>query len=234
MELRDYLRILRKRGWIIIAVALIAAAAAVGVSKLQTPIYKATIQISVEPARLDWGLSNVIKDIMRSYVVRLTSHSLAQEIIDRAQLDMNTDELKSMVTISTDSSNYTMQIDAKSSDSVLAQQIVQTMAEQFADERETWNQDQDQRDRVVVTIVDDVRRAELFSPKTKTNALVGLVFGAIVGALVVFVVEWLESDIVRTPDDVERTVGWTVLGTIPASSEQRAGRRKPSRARRAS
>ena len=232
MELRDYLKILRKRGWIIIAVALIAAAAAVGVSKLQTPVYRATIQISVEPARLDWGLSNVIKDIMRSYVVRLTSHSMAQEVINRAQLDMNTDELKSMLTISSDSSNYTMRIDAKSSDPVLAQDIVRAMAQQFVDEREVWNQDQDQRDRVVVTIVDDVRQAELHSPKTKTNALAGLILGAIVGAIVVFVIEWLESDIVRTPEDVERTVDWPVLGTIPATSDQRSGRRKLIRSRR--
>ena len=234
MELRDYLKILRKRGWIIIVVAVIAAAAAVGVSKLQTPVYKATIQISVEPARLDWGLSNVIKDIMRSYVVRLTSHKMAQKIIDRAQLDMNTDELKSMLSISTDSSNYTLRIDAKSTDHIVAQQIVQTMAEQFVDEREQWNQDQDQRDRVVVTIVDNVRQAELYSPKTKTNALVGLIFGVIVGGLVVFFLEWLESDIVRTPEDVERFVGWTVLGTIPASPDQRTGRRRLWRSRRAS
>jgi capsular polysaccharide biosynthesis protein len=233
VELRDYLRIIQKRGWIILVVAIVAAAVAVGVSQVQTPVYKATIQISVEPARLDWGLSNVIKDIMRSYVVRLTSHSMAQEVINRAQLDMNTDELKGIVTVSSDSSNYTMQIDAKSPDPILAREIVSTMAAQFVDEREAWNQDQDQRDRVVVTIVDEPRDAILHSPKTKTNALAGLIFGAIVGALVIFIIEWLESDIVRTPDDVERTVGWTVLGTIPVDAEQRSGRRKKASIRRA-
>lgn len=226
MDIRDYLKILRKRGWIILVVALVAAGVAVGVSKMQTPVYRATIQISVEPARLDWGLSNVIKDILRNYVVRLNSHKMAQKVIDRAQLDMNTDELKSMLVISSDPSNFTIRIDAKNADPIVAQQIVQTMAEQFVDEREQWNQEQDKRDRVAVTIVDNVRQAELYSPKTKTNALVGLVFGVIVGGLIVFLIEWMESDIVRTPDDVERFVGWTVLGTIPVSSEQHGSRRK--------
>jgi len=39
--------------------------------------------------------------------------------------------------------------------------------------------------------------------------------------VIVFVLEWLESDIVRTADDVERCVGWTVLGAIPTEAEGR-------------
>lgn len=231
MELRDYLKILRKRGWIILLVAVIAGAAAFGFSKLQTPIYKANIQLSVEPARLDWGLSNTVKDILRSYVVRLNSHSMAQKVIDRAQLDMTTDELKSKVFISSDASNYTIEIEARDSDPTVAMQIAQTMAELFVQEREQWNQEQDQRDRIVVSIVDNVRRADIHTPKTKMNLLVGLIFGAIVGGIVVFVMEWLESDIVWAPEDVERFVGWTVLGTIPAGVEVSAGRRSRRTAR---
>ena len=56
MEITDYLRILRKRGWIIVAVAIIAAASAYGFSKIQTPIYSASVKLSVVPARAtDWG-----------------------------------------------------------------------------------------------------------------------------------------------------------------------------------
>jgi len=232
MELRDIFRVIRKQGWIIVVVGLVAALAAVGFSKLQTPTYKASVQLSAEPARLEWGLSSTIKDILRSYVVRLNTYNMAQKVIDRAQFDMSEDELKSKLTISSDASNYTIQIDAKDTDPIVATQLVQTMAELFVEEREQWNQDQNKRDRVVVTIVDDVGPAVLYSPKTKMNALVGLIFGVIVGGLIVFMLEWLESDIVRTPADVERFVGWTVLGTIPADAGPATSRRKPSARRR--
>ena len=68
MEINDYLKILRKRGWIMVVVALIAAASAYGFSKMQTPIYSATVKMSVVPARAtDWGSNNSLKDLLRNY-----------------------------------------------------------------------------------------------------------------------------------------------------------------------
>ena len=53
MELRAYFDILRRRGWIIVLVAVLAMAGAVGVSLVQTKIYRATARISAVPARPD-------------------------------------------------------------------------------------------------------------------------------------------------------------------------------------
>ena len=55
MEISDYGRILKQRGWIIILVAVLTAAAAFGFSKLQTPVYESTVRILVQPARTDFG-----------------------------------------------------------------------------------------------------------------------------------------------------------------------------------
>jgi len=38
----------------------------------------------------------------------------------------------------------------------------------------------------------------------------------LLGGVIILFLEWLESDILRTPGDVERFIGLTVLGTIPA------------------
>jgi hypothetical protein len=55
------------------------------------------------------------------------------------------------------------------------------------------------------------------------NMLAGAVFGAIVGGIIVFFLEWLQSDILRTVSDVEKAVALTVLGAIPAGGEPKAG-----------
>ena len=55
MELREYWDIVRKRGWILLLVAVVAAVAALGVSLIMPKTYKATIQLSINPARADWA-----------------------------------------------------------------------------------------------------------------------------------------------------------------------------------
>ena len=52
--------------------------------------------------------------------------------------------------------------------------------------------------------------------------LAGAVFGAIIGGIIVFFLEWLQSDILRTAADVEKAVGVAVLGAIPAGNESRS------------
>ncbi len=228
MELQDYLNILRKRGWIIILTACITAASALGFSLVQTPKYKATAKLSVNPARADWGLANAAKTLLRNYTINMTTHKTAQKVIDRAQLDMSTDDLLSKVTVSSDESNFTLQVDVKDYDPVVAIQIAQTMAEVFIEDQTEWNQKQDKRDRIEVSLLDDVRDAPKFSPKTKINTLAGGIFGVLLGSVIVLFLEWLESDILRTPGDVERFIGLTVLGVIPvpAGSAGAPGRKR--------
>ncbi len=61
MSIQDYLRILRRRGWIVVLAVVLAGAAAFGVSSLQEEMYRATVQVSTVPARPDWGLGNTAK-----------------------------------------------------------------------------------------------------------------------------------------------------------------------------
>ena len=54
-------------------------------------------------------------------------------------------------------------------------------------------------------------------PQTKINTAAGFVFGALLGVIVIFLLEWVESGIVRRPEDVERYLNVPVVGTIPGS-----------------
>jgi capsular polysaccharide biosynthesis protein len=222
MEFREYWNIARKRGWIILLAALVAAVGAFGVSQIMPKIYQATIQLSVEPARPDWGLNQATKDLLRNYVLNIKSHSMTQQAIDRAQLDMTTDQFLADLDVSADSANLSLTIQAESRDPEEARLMAQTLADVFVDERAQWNQQIDVRDRIYVNKVDDVRYVPLSSPKWKINTLAGAVFGAIVGGVIVFFLEWLESDILRTSADVQREIGLPVLGTIPAALQARS------------
>jgi capsular polysaccharide biosynthesis protein len=221
MEIKDYLTILRRRWWILVLLPLITAGSAFGVSEFLVseavpgyPVYRATVQLSVEPARPDLGLMTSVKALLRNYALRLDTKVMAREIIDLAELDMLDGQLKSMWHISVDDSNFTILIEVDNPDPVVAQTIAQTMTNLFVQKRDEWNAEHDVRDQVTVEQVDDVTWS-LHKPKVKVNTLAGGVFGLLVGGGIVALLEWLEAAYVRTRDDLEQTAGLPVLGAIP-------------------
>jgi capsular polysaccharide biosynthesis protein len=235
MELRAYLDILRRRGWIILATAALAALLAFGLSQVQTKTYRATVRISAVPARPDWGLGNSAKDLLRNFVNNIKTHDVANLVIDRAQLDMNSYELLSKLTVSAEPENFLIRIDAKDQDPEVAKRIALTTANEFVDERVAYYQTQDKRDRIEVKLVDSVVDAPLYRPKPLTNALAGLVLGALIGAMIALLLEWMSSDVLASAESVERALHLPVLGVIPAAATagQEAVRQAVSDARAA-
>jgi polysaccharide biosynthesis transport protein len=51
ISLQDYLTVLRRRRWLIVAVTLLTFLAAIGASLVQTPVYEAEAEVIVEPVR---------------------------------------------------------------------------------------------------------------------------------------------------------------------------------------
>ena len=95
-----------------------------------------------------------------------------------------------------------------------------TLAQVFVSTHNQENLQIDQQDRILVSILRNATSPVIFSPKTSINTAAGAILGALIGVLIVFVMEWLDSDIVRTSEDVERFVGVTVLGSIPIFADK--------------
>ena len=223
MQLQDYARVLLKRGWIIILLAIIATGSAYVFSKLQTPIYRSTVTLSAEPSRpADWGQSQAIKNLLRLYVEQMQSPNLTQPVIDKLQLDVSPDKFNSQVNFSADESTLKITIEARHPIPAVAAKMAQTLAESFVSFRNQANLQIDQRDRILVSILRNATSPDIFSPKTSVNALAGAILGALIGVIIVFALEWLESDIVRTAEDVERYIGVTVLGAIPTLTSKQS------------
>ena len=221
MDLRDYLRALWKRAWVIVLVALVTGGSALVFSKVQTVTYRSTIQLNVIPARLDWGLQQTIKNLMRNYSGQIKSRDTAGRIVDRGLLDLPVDDLLTMMTVSPIESDFLMQIDVDDIDPVRAQLIAQTAADIFVEDKKVQMLEQDKQDRVDVTIRDSATAGRVFWPKTSLLVVAGGLFGLVAGALVVLGLERLAADIIRQSRDLERLTGMTVLGSIPASPRSR-------------
>jgi capsular polysaccharide biosynthesis protein len=193
MELKDYLRILRKRGWIIVLVAILTASAAFGFSKLQT----------------------------------VDSRIFAQRVINALGLDMLPETLKGHVTIASIDEDYIIQIDVIDTNGDQANRIADEWANQFVLWRNQDNANQLKQDRVDANSVQNAAYVQ-FRPQTTLNTVAGGIIGLMVGALIVFFLESIESNILRAPDDIERALGITVLAAIPVTGGESNRARKKS------
>ncbi len=218
MTINEYVRIIWRRGWILALVAVLTAASAFVFSKLQTPIYKSTIYVLVQPARTDFGLTQSAKILLRSYVawmdtdnrakdvieaMQLDTDRVAADVVDALQLDTLPQALRGNITIASDDSRFVIQVDAKNENGDLANDIAKKWAELFIQWRNEKNQEQRKEDRVDATILDEPRFVT-DRPKTAINTVAGGVLGLLIGGVIVFILEYLESAVIRSATDVER------------------------------
>jgi capsular polysaccharide biosynthesis protein len=199
-----------------ILLAIIAGSSAYFLSKDQTPIYRATQKVLIQPSRTDFGLAEASRLLLNPLVVYLNTETIADQIIQELKLDIRSGELKSKVTIAPDQLSMVVQIDVDSPRGDEAVRIANAWGQKLVDYRNQENAKARREDRVNAILIDPgFIHPSQQSPKPKINAVAGGILGLLVGGIIVFIMEYLESSIVRRREDLERLVDVPVLATIP-------------------
>ncbi len=223
MKIQDYIDVLRRRGWIIILAVVITAVSAFVFSKLRTPVYRASMEVSIQLARPDLGLTQSAKQLLSSYANVMWSEKQADSVIRTLGLYMDPRDLKGDVKIVADDSIMVIKIDVDNSDGELANQIANTWAQLLVQWRDEQNARQDKQDRVFAEII-DLASYSLLRPKTSINVAAGGILGVVLGTLVVFAMEWLEAGVIHDPAALEAETGLTIIGMIPPVQKKFSGR----------
>lgn len=224
MPLGEYFRILRRRGWIIVLLAILTAASALVFSTVQNPVYRATVNVLVQPARTDFGLAQSAKLLLDSYVAFLDTDNSAAAIIQDLQLDMLPEALRADVNIAAEAQRFLITIAVDNENGDAANDVARKWAELLVQWRNDENQKQRREDRVTALLL-DAPRYVLDHPRRGLNTAAGGVLGILLGGLLIFFLEYWDAGILRTRADVERQLNLAVLGAIPTvSSSARASR----------
>lgn len=214
MNLSEYVRILLRRGWIFVLLAVIAAGSAYAFSRQQAPVYRATQNVVIQPSRADLGLAEASVRLLNSLVAIIDSEQRAQIIIERLALDLVPGELMSMTTIAADQFRLVIRIDVEGGNQSEAFDIARAWGQSLVDYRDEQNALARREDRVFAIMPDLPQMAQV-APKPTVNAIAGGILGLLVGGVIVFVLEYLESSVVRRREDLERSLKVDVVATIP-------------------
>lgn len=223
MSIQEYIRIIRRRGWIIIAAVLLAAIAAFAVSAIQKDLFRATVYVSTVPARPDWGLGNTAKDLMRNFALNLRTYENAAEAIARAKLDQDPNDFLANTQVATETDNFAIKIEARNPDGEVAKIMALTLAQMFVEERTEYYAQQDKDNRIEVKLRSSAIGYDQIQPKPLLNSIAGSVLGLLLGIGVVLLLTWMESDLLRTPVAAERALALPVLGAIPMAEAATRG-----------
>jgi capsular polysaccharide biosynthesis protein len=214
MELGDYFRILRQRGWLILVLVALTAAAAYGFSKIQTPVYESTLRLLVKPSRTDFGQAQAAKELLSGYQQWLYSSYRAQDVINELQLDMTAGELLGDFGVASDGGSYVITLNVENPDPNLANDIARAWGNRLLQQQNLDNDRLRLEDRIYIEFIDDPQ-VGLARPKTMINTAAGAVFGLLLGVALLFLLEWLASGVMRRREDVERYLEIPVIGMIP-------------------
>ncbi len=217
IDLLELLHYLKKKLWIVIAVFVLSAAIGFVYSHFFiTPMYTASTRAYVlnrskenTVAVSDLQLSS---QLLNDYKILITGQNVTKKVISDLGLNMTSSQLSEKINVTAPNDTRVLQISVTDKNPQRAADIANTV-------REVASQQIQQI--MAVDAVNLIYEAEVprdpSSPNVKRNTILAALVGLIV-SVGVFTCIFLLDDTIRTEEDVERYLGLSTLGVIPASS----------------
>ncbi len=210
------LKVLWKRKFSIILVALVFAIAAFGYSAfLAKKEYQSTSRIYVVSRQNQDNNALTNADLQAgAYLVKdyreiILSQNVLSQAIEELKLDMTPAELSKKINVSVPTDTRILSITAKDGDPKEAARIANGLRNVAAEKITSVTKVSD------VTTLDEAEVPQSpSSPNIKRNVLLGFVAGAGLMVVLLVVVEVLD-DRVKKPEDVEELMGLPLLGVVP-------------------
>jgi capsular exopolysaccharide synthesis family protein len=226
MELRDYLRVLRKRAVAILVAALVCPAGAYALSAATVPVYEASARLLVV-AKTDprGGTSSAYEgallsqQLVKSFAQILESRATAATALRLdPQPQLTSRQLKAK--IHAEPVPDTLLIDLRVADTnpARAKRLTFSVARAFmmtVPEIQSGGAGERGGAALRVSLVEPpLTPTAPVRPRTRLNVAIGVLLGLLLGAGLAFLRELLDRS-VKTPEELEVAAGAPVVGTIP-------------------
>ena len=133
MEIRRYLRILRRWWWLLVAATVIAAGGSYLATRSQPRIYSSRARVmvgqSIENLNPDWVAINTAQQLALTYVELATTRSVLQDAVDTLGLQSSPDVLRGMVAVKLVQGTQILDITVVDTDPVRAAAIANAVGE---------------------------------------------------------------------------------------------------------
>lgn len=215
LSLRDLLRILRKRLWVIVLIVVLAVGTAVGLSMVQTPQYEATIKTLVGQ---DQGITDnpqealALQNLTETMAEAANSRPIAEAVIQQLGLQSTPEEILGSMSVEPIPGTQFVQMSYRDTSPERAQRVVNAIGSVFSEQISEASSD---ASAITATVWEPAEEPnEPVSPNPVRNGLLALMLGLILGVGLAFLLEYLD-DSWRSPEEAEQVSGIPTFGVIP-------------------
>jgi capsular polysaccharide biosynthesis protein len=218
-SLRDLLRVIQKRIWVVVLVAVICVGVGVGFSLLQTPMYESSIKILIgqERAKTDTPREDVadvvgLQQLTQTMAEGVHSRPVAESAIRQLNLSMAPEDLLANLRSEQVPRTQFVRVTYTDSSPQRAQQVANTLGDVFSKQ---VTDSSPSASTITATVWERaVTPDKPASPNPGRTAFLMLVLGLILGVGLGFLLERLD-DRWRSPEEAERVSGVPTFGVIP-------------------
>ncbi|MDP4176985.1 MAG: Wzz/FepE/Etk N-terminal domain-containing protein [Bacillota bacterium] len=218
MEITNYINIIKKRLLLIIFVTLTFTLISAIVSYFFIkPTYKANISVIIGKGETttNTAVTENYNDLLmyqnsvKTYAALATSRKVADDVISKLNLNMDTATLISMISATPNANTEFLTLTVKAKDKETSVKIANQLAQSLKEVSQSIKK-QDS-----VNLVDDAQLpTQPDSPKPKLNIVIAFFLGLMVSVGVVLLLEYLDNT-VKTQEDIESLLGIPTIGLIP-------------------
>jgi succinoglycan biosynthesis transport protein ExoP len=220
VELKDYIRVIRKRWRIIVATTLVVLAGAAAATALSPKVYEAQTQLFVSTAGSSdtstlLSGSNFTQERVVSYADVITTPTVLDPVIKTLQLNTTAANLGNQITATVPLNTVMIQVAVQNTNPQVAAAIAGAVGQQFTKtvaELESVNKGQSSPVKVTVVSSPTVPTAPV-SPKKTTNLALGVVLGLLLGLGLALLRDLLDTSI-KNEKDCAQVTDATVIGGI--------------------
>ena len=222
VDLREYFGIVKKRFWIVALITIIAVVVSGVISFFMlNPVYEAKSTLIVntekneETQMITGDQFNVTQKLAVTYGEIIKSRSVLDDVIKNLKLDDKYGNLGKNVTVSPVKDTQIISISVQDTNKEKARDIANEIPKVFKKEVKRITKAND------IQVIDKaILPQNPIKPNKMMNMAIAAVLGAMIGLFVVFLIEYLDNKL-KTPQDIEKHLGLSVLGVVPNEKLER-------------
>jgi len=218
IDLMELLGIVFRKLHVILLIGIFFASIAfAGTKLLITPTYTSTTKMYILSRQSGEGMVTYTDLVTGSYLTKdyielVTSRPVLEKVIDQLDLDTTPEKLKKTIRVEAPEDTRILAVTVENTDPQLAKDIADEVRKAVSVQIP-----QIMAVEAVNTIEEGNYPDSPSSPSTFKNTFIGGFLGCLL-AMVIILIKYMLDDTIKTPEDVEKYLGLTVLASIPVKT----------------